>query len=48
VGLKDALAVKVYKVDPEMIALSFEPAQALLKDAHGWPVVKPGAQYFEP
>jgi hypothetical protein len=47
VRLNDNVAVKVYKVDPQMIALGFEPARALLKDAHGWPVVNSGAQYFE-
>jgi hypothetical protein len=48
VRLNDNLAAKVYKVDPQMIALGFEPARALLNDAHGWPVVNSGAQYFEP
>ena len=57
VGLADQLEAEIRKallhpgdqrVDPQMIALGFEPARALLKDAHGWPVVKSGAQYFEP
>jgi len=45
VRLSDVEAAKVYKIDAEMIDnFGCSVAEAMIRDAHGWPIVKAGAE----